>query len=128
MRLVRDFKGMVLTDNHHFQDQGPSPETQGMTDLGDKLSKTGQGEMLGEMAKTLRNVIVDLKERLPKDDITSYAWLPTHKMLADILTKEKKLPPELEDVFIRNDLDLGDTTINKVMAFGQEVRMINIKH
>ena len=62
--------------------------------------------------KTLRNVIVDLKERLTKDEIISYAWLPTHKMLGDILKKEKKLPPELKDVFVRNDLDFGDMTIN----------------
>ena len=30
--------------------------------------------------KTLRNVIVDLKERLVNEEITSYAWLPTHSM------------------------------------------------
>ena len=76
--------------------------------------------------KTLRNVIVDLTERLINGEITSYAWLPTHNMWADILTKEKKVPSNLEDVLIRNQMHLGDTTINKVMAFGQEVRMTNI--
>ena len=35
--------------------------------------------------------IVDLKERLLRGDMTSYAWLPTEMILADILTKEKKL-------------------------------------
>ena len=73
------------------------------------------------LKKTLRNFIVNLKERLTKDEITSDAWLPTDKMLADVLTKEKKLPPEIDDIFSTNDLDLGDTAVNKVMAFGQEV-------
>ena len=78
--------------------------------------------------KTLRNVVVDLKERLVKDEITSYAWLPTHSMWADILTKEKKVPLKLKDVLTRKKMELGDTTINKVMAFGQEVRMTNIRN
>ena len=49
-------------------------------------------------------------------------------MWADILTKEKKVPPELEDVLKRNEMNLGDTSVNKVMAFGQEVRMVNIRN
>ena len=78
--------------------------------------------------KTLRNVITDLKQRLVEGEITSYAWLPTANMWADILTKEKKVPLELEDVLTKNKMNLGDTTINKVMAFGQEVRMTNIRN
>ena len=46
--------------------------------------------------KTLRNVITDLKQRLIDDDISSYAWLPTDSMWADILTKEKKCHQLLE--------------------------------
>lgn len=52
----------------------------------------------------------------------------TQKMWADILTKEMQLPKTLEDVLIRNVMDLGDTTLNKVQAFGQEVCMTNIKN
>ena len=75
--------------------------------------------------KTLRNVIVDLKERLVNGEVTSYAWLPTSDMWADILTKEKRVvPSKLEDVLKRNEMDLGDASVNKVLAFGQEVRMI----
>ena len=40
-------------------------------------------------------------------------------MWAYILMKEKKLLLNLEDFLIRNQMDLGDTTIDKVMAFGQ---------
>ena len=76
--------------------------------------------------KSLRNVVVDLKERLVKDEVSSYAWLPTQSMWADILTKEKKIPLELEDVLMENRMNLGETGINKVLAFRQEVRMTNI--
>ena len=60
------------------------------------------------VTKTLRTVIMDLKERLP--------------------TKESKLPEALEDVLIRNVMDIEDTTINEVKAHGQEVRMTNIRN
>ena len=38
----------------------------------------------------------------------------------------QKLPKALEDVLIRNVMDIEDTTINEVKAHGQEVRMTNI--
>ena len=78
--------------------------------------------------KTLRNVIIVLKERLVKDEITSYAWLPTQSMWADILTKEKKVLLQLEDVLTNNKMDLQDTIRNKVMALDQKVRMTNIRN
>ena len=78
--------------------------------------------------KTLRNVITDLKQRLVDDEVSSYAWLPTDSMWADILTKEKKMPPTFEKVITTNALALGDITVNKVKAFGQEVRMTNIRN
>ena len=70
--------------------------------------------------------IIDLKERLLSGEITSIAWLPTRNMWADLLTKEIKLPEALEDVLIRNVMDIEDTTINEVKAHGQEVRITNI--
>ena len=71
--------------------------------------------------KTLRKTVVDLKERLVEGDILSYVWLPTERMWADLLTKEKGLLQDLEDVFERNTIDLGDSHINEVKAFGQEI-------
>ena len=71
--------------------------------------------------------IVDLKERLIQGVITSIAWLPTERMWADLLTKEKKLPEDLEDVLMKNNMDIKDTSVNEVKAFGQEVRMTNIR-
>ena len=78
--------------------------------------------------KTLRNVITDLKQKLIDDEISSHAWLPTDSVWADILTKEKKMPLTFEKVITTNTLALGDTTVNKVKAFGQEVRMTNIRN
>ena len=49
-------------------------------------------------------------------------------MWADILTKKKKLPENLEDVLNKNEMDLGDTTLNQVESFGQEVSMTNIRN
>ena len=49
-------------------------------------------------------------------------------MWADILTKEKKMPLNFDKVITANSLALGDTTVNKVKAFGQEVRMTNIRN
>ena len=49
-------------------------------------------------------------------------------MWADILTKEKKMPPTFENVVAKNELKLGDTTINRVQAFGQEIQMTNIRN
>ena len=80
------------------------------------------------VTKNLRNVIADLKQRLVNDEITSYAWLPTNSMWADVLTKEKKMPITFEKVITENSLVLGDITLNKIMAFGQEVRMTNIRN
>ena len=73
-------------------------------------------------------MIDNLKERLIEGDILSYAWLPTESMWADLLTKEKRLPENLEDVLMRNVMELPETHINEVKAFGQEVRMTNIRN
>ena len=61
-------------------------------------------------------------------EITSIAWLPTKNMWAYLLTKETKLPEALEDILIKNIMDIEDTSINKVKAHGQEVRMTNIQN
>ena len=78
--------------------------------------------------KTLRLTVVDLKERLVDGDIFSYSWLPTKNMWADMMTKEMQLPPALEDVFLKNDLNLPQPLVNKVKAVGMEIRMINIRN
>ena len=49
-------------------------------------------------------------------------------MWADLINKESKLLEALEDVLFRNDMDKEDTTINERKAYGQEVRMTNIRN
>ena len=58
--------------------------------------------------------VVDLKERLIKGEIMLYSQLPTEKMWADLLTKERKLPEDLEDVLISDNMHLQDTSVNEV--------------
>ena len=45
---------------------------------------------------------------------------------ADILTKEMRLPQSLEDVILKNIMDLPKTPVNQVKAVGTELRMNNI--
>ena len=69
---------------------------------------------------------MDLKERLVEGDIYTYSWLPTQEMLADVLTKEMKIPQALEDVILKNKISISRPLVNKVKAVGTEIRMINI--
>ena len=54
------------------------------------------------VTKTLRTVIMDLKQRLLSGEITSITWLPSKDMWADLLTKETKLPKAFKDILIKN--------------------------
>ena len=49
-------------------------------------------------------------------------------MWVDVLTKERNLQEDLEDVLLRNNMNLGDTTMNQVKSFGQEVCMTIIRN
>ena len=76
--------------------------------------------------KTLRQTIMDLKERLLDGDVYTYSWLPTQEMLADVLTKEMKIPQALENVILKNKISISQPLVNEVKAVGTEIRMINI--
>ena len=54
------------------------------TDLESTLESVASTKQIS--TKMLRNGITDLKKRLVEGEITSYAWLPTPNMWADILT------------------------------------------
>ena len=60
--------------------------------------------------------VVDLKERPVDGDIYSYSWLPTKNMWADMMTKEMKIPPALEDVIMKNIIDLPKPLVNEAKA------------
>ena len=55
-------------------------------------------------------------------------WLPTQEMLADVLTKERKMPSGLESVLWDNILDLPKESINKLQAIEEEIQMYNIRN
>ena len=38
----------------------------------------------------MRSEIADLKQKLETNEISKYCWIQDEKMIADILTKEKK--------------------------------------
>ena len=78
--------------------------------------------------KQLRMTVRELKDRLLEGEITSYAWLPTEEMWADVLTKEMKIPPGLDKVLAMNKMELPDCNINKVRAVDREIRMENIRN
>ena len=78
--------------------------------------------------KTLRHTIVDLKERLVDREIYTYLWLPTQEMLADVLTKEMKIPQALEEIILKNQISIPRPLMNEVKAVGTEIRMINIQN
>ena len=73
-------------------------------------------------------IVVDLKERLIDGDIYSYSRLPTKDMWADMMTKEMKIPPALEDIIMENIMDLPKPLMNKVRDVGTEIDMTNIRN
>ena len=56
------------------------------------------------------------------------SWLATEDMLADILTKEKKMSNILKDLLIDNKFQLRNMDFNVVKAVDGELRMFNIRN
>ena len=69
-----------------------------------------------------------IKVRLFTDSEFTLTSIASSKMWADILTKEKRLLPDLEDVLVNNIMDLPDHNINEVKAVGTEIRIENIRN
>ena len=49
-------------------------------------------------------------------------------MWADMMTKEIELSIALENVFMKNDMDLPKPLVNEVKAIGTEIRMNDIRN
>ena len=45
-----------------------------------------------------------------------------------MMTKEMELPIALENVFMKNDMDLPKPLVNEVKAIGTEIRMNHIRN
>ena len=87
------------------------------------------------VAKTFRTVIIDLIELISVLSNLSFKSEERQCMAsmagdrwAYLLTEETKLPEALEDILIKNAMNIGDTSINEVKAHGQEVRMTIIQN
>ena len=76
----------------------------------------------------MRMTVRELKDRLINGEISSYSWMPTERMWADVLTKEMRLADSFEKVLLENEMDLPGTNVNKVKAVKGEVRMENIQN
>ena len=49
-----------------------------------------------------------MEDSLLDGDVTSYSWLPTCHMWADLLTNEMSLPEGLEDILLEGKMELTD--------------------
>ena len=59
-------------------------------------------------------------------EIYSYSWLLTQSMWADMMTNEMGLPLAMEDVILKNVVNLPKTLVNEVKAVGTKIRKRNI--
>ena len=78
--------------------------------------------------KILRMTVFDLKERLVDGDVFSYSWLPTKTIWVEMMTMEMQLPSSLEDVILKNVLDLPQPLVNEGRSVGTEIWMNNIRN
>ena len=78
--------------------------------------------------KTLSISVREFKDCLRDKEIESYQWPPTHEMWADVLTKEMKMPADLESDLLDKVFDLPGERINKVLAVDGEIQMENIRN
>ena len=72
--------------------------------------------------------MINLKERLVVGNVFSYSWLLAKIMWADMMMKEMQLLSSLEDVILKNVLDLSRPLANEVRAVGTEIWMKNIRN
>ena len=78
--------------------------------------------------KLLRNTVKDLKDKVLSGEIKTMSWLSTEEMLADVLTKEKKMSDVLGNLLVKNDFQLNTEELNTVKAVDGEIRMFNIRN
>ena len=69
--------------------------------------------------KTLRMTVIDLRNENTECHLQLVSpFFPAERIWAGLLMKEKCLPKDLEDVLIRNEMNLLETHINDVRYFG----------
>ena len=68
-----------------------------------------------------------MKERLENSEVTSYVWLDTNNMIADILTKHSKENLDVIDLVRENRFRLAEIEDNMVFFDGEEIKLVNRK-
>ena len=59
------------------------------------------------LRRKMRSDIADLKQKLELKEVNKYCWMQDERMLADVLTKEKKEKLGLDDLMKENKLDIA---------------------
>ena len=59
-------------------------------------------------------------------DLKSYQWVPTDQIWADALTKEMNIPEGFRKVIIKEDLEMEDKDMSKVVCIHDEIKMMII--
>ena len=73
----------------------------------------------------LRNSITDFKEDLQYQRISSFSWLATGEMLADILTKECRKSKCMNEVLLQNRFIKLKNEDYKVVLGDGELKLLN---
>ena len=69
--------------------------------------------------------IQDFKDKLVENLVSQFAWLDTHSMVADSLTKESKYNEDLKDITLENTFKFSMSEFNKVAFKEGEIKMEN---
>ena len=78
--------------------------------------------------KLMRPSVKELKERIRYKEIESYSWLSTKAMVADVLTKEMKMPESLEQILYENKYIEEKVKVGCIRNVNGEIRMFNIRN
>ena len=76
--------------------------------------------------RLLRNTMMDLNKRLEDKEVTSYSWIGTKAMVADILTKESGEIENILEVMRENIFRKAHSQQNRVVWENGEIVMKNV--
>ena len=72
--------------------------------------------------------VLDMKEKLMEDSVSSYQWIPTKEMWADGLTKEMEMTDGLRRMIKNGTCMMDKKEVNKIVYEKGEIKMLNIRN
>ena len=78
--------------------------------------------------KGLRMTVLDMKEKLMEEAVSSYQWIPTKEMWADGLTKEMEMADGLRRMIQNGKCMMDKKEVNKIVYEKEEIKMLNIRN